>query len=347
MRIVIDCRFSGAKAGLGSYTREIASHLVLQAEAETYVLIVRDRAEPWLRRLEGRCEIVTADIPHYSLAEQTRLPGIIRGLAADLLFSPHFNVPAFCPVPYVVTIHDLILHRYPNQAPLPKQLAYRLLIRRAVAQARRIIAISDFVGGEIASMYGPGAAAKTSVVLEGVDDRFRPSSPEEIALVKGAYGITRAYFLYVGNAKQHKNVPLLLEAYRRSGVTDADLLLLTGGPEAAALEPLPAGTRFIRGVPDEDLPALYGGARALLTASLYEGFCLPVAEALACGTPVIAADRTAIPQVASGRARLLEPEAGTFADALRDPPPRGAPFVIGHWEDTARATRALLLDALA
>lgn len=347
MRILIDCRFSGAKAGLGSYTREIATRLVLQAGAESYVLLVRGHEEQWLKPLEGRCEIVTADIPHYSLAEQTRLPGIIRGLRADLLFSPHFNVPAFCPVPYVVTIHDLILHRYPNQASLPKQLAYRLLIRRAVAHARRIIAISDFVGGEIASKYGPRASAKTSVILEGVDGRFRPSPPEEITRVKHAYGIARDYFLYVGNAKQHKNVPVLLEAYRRSGVADADLLLLTGGPEAAALEPLPAGARFLRGVPDEDLPALYGGARALLTASLYEGFCLPVAEALACGTPVIAANRTAIPQVASGRARLLEPDADAFAGALRDPPPRGEPFVIGHWEDTARATRALLLDALA
>lgn len=344
MRIVIDCRFSGAKAGLGSYTRAIASNVVRLAESEQYTLIVRNADEPWLADVRQYCTVVAADIPHYSLAEQVRLPSLIRSLGADLLFSPHFNVPMRCPVPFVVTIHDLILHRYPNQAPFLKQLAYRLLIRHAVRSAGAVIAVSSFVQEEIAAAYGSGAAAKTAVILEGVDERFVPAPPDAVTRVLATHCITRDYFLYVGNAKQHKNVPLLIEAYRRAGVQDADLVLVSGGAEARALEPLPPGVRFARDVSDADLPALYTGARALVTASLYEGFCLPVAEALACGGPVVATNRTAIPQIASGRTLLLEPDADAYAAALRSPPPRGEPFVIGRWEQTARETRDLLLN---
>lgn len=345
MRIVIDCRFSGVAAGLGSYTRAIASRLALMATSECYTLIVRNPNEPWLNALADVCTILPADIAHYSLAEQTRLPSIIRGAGADLLFSPHFNVPLRCPVPFVVTVHDLILHRYPNRSNLLKRAAYRALIDRAIHRARAVIAISDFVREEIVSTYGPMAAAKTSVVLQGVDERFKPAPRDDIDRVRAAYRLDRPYLLYVGNAKQHKNVPLLLEAYRRSGLEAVDFVLVTGGPEARSLEHLPRGARLLAGVPDADLPALYSGAHAFATASLYEGFCLPVAEALACGTPVIATNRAAIPQAAAGRALLLEPDADAYAAAFRDPPARTGSFVVGRWDHTARATRSILLAA--
>jgi len=346
IRIAVDCRFSGSLSGLGSYTRAIASHLVDASRGERYTLIVRSDKEEWLKALGQKCDIVVADIPHYSLAEQTKLPGIIRATGAKLLFSPHFNIPLMCPVPVVVTIHDLILHRYPNNASLFKRLGYRFLIARAIARSQSIIAISSFVGREIAETYGNTAAAKTSVVLEGVEKRFVPASSEEVERVKHAHGISRPYFLYVGNAKQHKNVRLLIDAYKKSGVTDTDLLLVTGGAEAAVLEPLPEGCRFIRNVSDADLPALYTGAKALLTASLYEGFCLPVAEALACGTPVIATDRTAIPEVAAGHALLVEPTLDDFSRAMHSALPRRTPYVAGRWEDTAGITRTILLESL-
>lgn len=346
IRIAVDCRFSGGLSGLGSYTRAITSHLVDASRGERYVLIVRSDAEEWLNPLRGKCDIIVADIPHYSLAEQTQLPGIIRKAGVRVLFSPHFNVPFLCPVPSVVTIHDLILHRYPNSASLFKRLAYRVLIRHAIQKARAVIAISSFVGKEIAEMYGPAALAKTSVILNGVEKRFTSASEEDIARVKQAHNITRPYFLYIGNAKQHKNVRALVEGYAKSGVRDADLLLVTGGSEAAALEPLPDGCRFVRTVSDADLPALYSGARAFVTASLYEGFCLPVAEALACGTPVIASDRSAIPEIASGHALLIEPDAEHIARALHSALPKRTPYVSGRWEDAAGMTRTVLLESL-
>lgn len=344
MHIVIDCRFSGTLSGLGRYTREIASGLVKQAQSVQYSLIVRSKQEEWLQELDGKCQIIVADIAHYSMAEQVKLPSIIRSLRADLLFSPHFNVPFFCPIPFIATIHDLILHRYPNNASLPRRMAYRVLMHRTVRRAKGLIAISTFVQQELRQNYGASAARKASVVYQGVDERYVPQKPEDIAAMKNRLQIKHEYFLYVGNAKQHKNVSALIDGFVQSGVQHMELLLVTGGPEAAALQPLPHGVRFLKGISDADLPLLYAGAKALLTASLYEGFCLPVAEALACGTPVIASNRTAIPEIADGHALIIEPIPQDFAEAMRNPPPASAAHVVGRWQDTARRTREILLQ---
>lgn len=316
------------------------------SRGERYVLIVRSASEEWLKDLKERCDIVVADIPHYSLKEQTELPNVIKATRAKLLFSPHFNVPYRCPVPFVVTIHDLILHQFPNNASLAKKIAYRILIRRAVTQASSVIAISSFVKGEIASRYGKSVLEKTMVIHQGVHERYVPAQQSDIDRIRSVYDITRDYFLYVGNAKQHKNVPALINGFVKAALPDTELILVTGGPEARALEPLPANVRFVTGVPDEDLPVLYSGANALLTASLYEGFCLPVAEALACGTPVIAADRTVIPEIAAGHALLIEPTAEAFARAMHSSLPRPKPFNVGGWKKTAEMTRTVLLEAM-
>lgn len=316
------------------------------SRGERYVLIVRSASEEWLKDLKDRCDIVVADIPHYSLKEQTELPNVIKATRAKLLFSPHFNVPYRSPIPFVVTIHDLILHQFPNDASFMKKIAYRILIRRAISKASSVIAISSFVKGEIASRYGKRAFEKTMVIHQGVDERYVPSSQSDIDRIRSAYKITREYFLYVGNAKQHKNVRALIDGFRKAALPDIEFLLITGGQEARSLEPLPSNVRFVSGVPDADLPTLYSGAKALLTASLYEGFCLPVAEALACGTPVIAADRTAIPEIAAGHALLIEPTAEAFARAMHSSLPRPQPFNVGGWKKTAEMTRTVLLEAM-
>jgi glycosyltransferase involved in cell wall biosynthesis len=332
--VLIDCRFAALHAGLGRYSRELVTHLLRRPSAVRYILLVRDRTEAWI---PAGAETIVADIPHYSLREQTVLPGIIRRAKADLFFSPHFNVPVFCTVPFVVTVHDLILHRYPNQASAIKRMAYRAIIGHAVRSSKAIVSVSDFTASEIAREYGSAATAKSVVIREGVSDRYYPVA------VKAR---TRPYFLYVGNAKQHKNVQMLLDAFHRADLRDIDLLLVTGGKEAQSLS-LPPNAYLLREVSDTDLPAIYSGARALVTASLYEGYCLPVAEALACSCPVIAANRTAIPETAAGHAMLIEPTVDAFAAAFKHPPTDRSRFVAGTWEKAAAETEALLLKILS
>ncbi len=344
MRVAIDCRFAATESGLGRYTREMARHLLLRDDAVEYVLLTRGAAEPWLRDLPQRFTQVTVPHKHYSLGEQLLLPSIVRSTGADIFFAMHFNVPWFCPVPFVATIHDLILHAYPNDAGALKSFVYRLLMKRTVRRARSLVAVSRFVAEELGRTYGAGVADKLTVIREGAGEAFHPRSQEEQARACAMFGIERPFYLYVGNAKQHKNVQVLLDAYAAAGDTGRDLILVTAGEEASSLR-MPKGARRITGVVDDALAALYSAADAFVTASLYEGFCLPVLEASQCGCPIIAARTSAIPEIVPQGSALPEPTVEAFSLALRTPPVRPVKAVQASWEKAAEQVAASLLSA--
>ncbi len=344
MTIAIDCRFASTLSGLGRYTRELARELARELVKHRtadmcYILLVQSKDEEWLLDLP-QVRLYEVAIPYYSLAEQLQFPSMIRDTGADLLFSPHFNVPLSCPIPFVVTIHDLILHRYPNSASFLKRLAYRTLIKHAIQKAESIIAISNFVKKEITDAYGVSLSSKIHVIREGVSPLYHPLDAFHSDAVRKKYGIERPFFLYVGNAKEHKNLPFLIDAFTKAGDTGHDLVLVCGGKEAEAL-PLPPHVKRIKGVADMDLPALYSCAEACVTASLYEGFCLPVAEALACGCPVIATNLPVIEEIASGHAFLIEPTTEAFTKAFTQSYQHTDPFIVGTWEKTAQETASI------
>lgn len=345
--IGIDCRFAATESGLGRYTRELVAHLLRRDDALRYALFVRDPSEPWLASLppSPRSSLHTTRSPHYSLSEQLRFPLSIRSAGADFFFSPHFNVPLLCPVPFVVTVHDLILHRFPNEASPLRRIAYRTVMQHAVARARAVIAVSRFTGDEICGAYGERVRSKIAVISEGVSEQFRRRPQAECAAVLAKHGLPAAFFLYVGNAKQHKNVQTLIDAFAAAGDPQAHLVLVTGGGEASRLR-LRERVRLLPDVDDADLPVLYSAARAFVTASLYEGFCLPVAEAAACGCPIVATRRGAIPEVAPPGALLVEPTIEALARALRAPPLEAAERRNGSWSDAAEQTAAVLAAAL-
>ena len=343
--IGIDCRFASSSTGLGTYTRNIALGLSRELADDHIVLFVKDPSAQWLRGLAGSPTLIAVSAPHYSLAEQTIFPYRIRQSGIDILFSTHFNVPLLCACPYVVTIHDLILHKFPNAASFFKRAVYRAVIGRSVRDARSIIAVSDYTASELRNAYGTAAFKKTTVIPEGVDPSFRKITPEECAPVLRRYGLESGFFLYVGNAKQHKNVQMLIDAHAKSD-SQTPLLLVTGGSETGNLR-LSSAVKMISNVPHTDLPALYSSARAFVTASLYEGFCLPILEARACGCPVIASALTAIPEVAGPHAMLLNPNVDAFASAFRNPPTDyDNPGDTYRWQTTAAKTAAILRNAL-
>ena len=335
--IAIDCRFAATNSGLGRYTRELVRRMT-SAQDLKCILLTQSMQESWIPQ---GAAVIEAPIPHYSLAEQTRLPQIIRSTNADVLFSPHFNVPYRCPIPFVITVHDLILHHYPNRASALKQFFYRRLMKRAVSQASAIVTVSNFVAKELSIAYGSSIQSRLRVIPEGVDESYGPIDANRIREVMSIHDIQTPYFLYVGNAKQHKNVQVLIDAFSLLPASDVQLILVTGGAESAALR-LAERVRILSNVAEEHLPAFYAGANLFVTASLYEGFCLPVAEALACGCPVIASNRSAIPEVAHGRAMLVEPTIQGVLEAFRMPPTDRTPYRVGSWDEAAQATAALL-----
>lgn len=344
--IGIDCRFAATHSGLGRYTRELVAHLLLRNDPVHYALFVHSSDHRWIPAdTSASHSLHHAPFPHYSLSEQLMFPWTLRRSRIDLLFSPHFNIPLLCPVPFAATIHDLILHRYPNQASALRRASYRMTMRHTVRKARALIAVSKFTADELAKTYGNNIRKKITVIHHAVSGEFRRrNAAAECGVVLKKYDLRKPFFLYVGNCKEHKNVQTLINAYDSLKIKDTELALVTGGKESWNLK-LHAGVRVLRDVSESDLPCLYYFAVAFATASLYEGFGLPVIEAAASGCPVIAANRGSLPEVAPPGSRIVEPTVAAIAEALRDPP---HPPDAGKrtWEEVADQTFAVLSNAL-
>lgn len=203
----------------------------------------------------------------------------------------------------------------------------RLWLARAKAAARaadRVITDSASSARDIADLCGPGVAERTSVVPLGVDlDRFRPAPPDEIARVRDAYGIRDPYVFFVGNLEPRKNLVGLVAAIDTLNATDRPIrLLVAGRPLYAATETLAAIERSphaqrLGWVPNDDLVPLLSGAAAFCFPSHYEGFGLPVLEALACGTPVVCSQRGSLPEVGGEAPFYSGTDPRTIAEALR------------------------------
>lgn len=342
LKIGIDCRFAGTQSGLGRYTRELVSALLRRKDDADYTLFVSGSDHSWLPSAKNY-NLQPTTSRHYSLSEQLRFPWTLKTSGIDLLFSPHFNVPLFCPVPFVATIHDLILHRYPNQASGWKRRAYRAVMKHAVRKARALIAVSAFTTREIASVYGKECKRKITVIHEAVSQEFGKKSGAACAAVLQRYGLKKAFFLYVGNCKEHKNVQTLIDAYRSLRTRETELVLVTRGKESKNLR-LVEGARILTDVSDHDLPCLYFFAASFVTASLYEGFGLPVLEAAASHCPIIVTNRGALPEIAPPGAKIVEPTVEAIADALREPPEASDPGKMRTWDEVAEETITVLKE---
>jgi glycosyltransferase involved in cell wall biosynthesis len=233
-----------------------------------------------------------------------RLARALGGLTAnDLFFSPGYNTPLFCASPFVFTICDLC-HIYCPEISSPMiRLYYATVMKRACHRATSILTISEFTRAQIVEWSGV-SPDKVCNVGCGVDPSYGPEGD--------LYGLPFPYLLSVSNRKRHKNEFRVVEAFARAGFGTELHLVFTGSPtpelaDCVARHRVNALVHFTGPVPEEKLPSLYRGAEALVFPSLYEGFGLPLLEAMACGIPVLTANTTALPEVAGGAAVLVDP----------------------------------------
>jgi len=297
MRVGIDAR-KIADFGIGTYIRGLLRALVELGTGDEYVAFAPEGVA-----LPRGIEHVAVDAPHYSIREL-----IVVGRAADrakldVFHAPHYVVP-FTHVPIVVTIHDLIhLHR-PLRNPLAPLYA-RTMIGRAARKAARVLTVSESVKRDLIAELGCDEQ-KIVVTPNGVDEIFfrRAESPP------------LHYFIYAGNDKAHKNVTTLVEAFARVRREMPEArLVLAGAPFERFRGREGVDARGF--VPIEELAALYRGAIALVLPSIEEGFGLPAAEAMACGTAVITSNAASLREIAGEAALHVDAhDAGAFAEAM-------------------------------
>lgn len=270
---------------------------------------------------EVRCPVPAVRRPARLAWEYSLLPLQAARAGVDVLFSPGFTAPTRPWYRSVVTIHDM----QPEDLPENFDPAYHFVLTRLMRQAARtaahILTVSEHAKRRIVAVYGVPDEKITVSPLAAESVYFQPVAATEIARVRAKYGLYAPYILSVATLHPHKNLDALIDAYLAlrqmggTGETPAQLALIglrgtaTTKLEAKIREAGGEGEIILTGwVPDADLPALYAGATVYVSPSRYEGFGIPVLEAMASGTPVITTTATALPEVAGDAALLVHPD---------------------------------------
>ncbi len=312
------------QAGIHQYITQTLRHLSWEEEGPDYILYTQYGSE--LERSNPGLTVVGSRWPTDSRLvriawEQLAWPASAARRKIDLLHSMAFVTPWISPCPTIVTVYDLSFVRYPDRFPAMQRLYLSTQTARSCRQARRVITISESSRQDVHRLYGV-PLERIDVVNPGVDEVYQPLPEDDVAAFRQREGLPSRFVLHVGTLQPRKNIPLLLEAFAR--IPDPDLqLILVGGKGWLydeifhRVEALGLGdrVRFTGYVPEQDLPLWYNAAALFVLPSVYEGFGMPVIEAMACGTPVIAARTSSIPEAAGEAAALFDPQS---VDELAD-----------------------------
>ena len=330
MHIAIDAHSVGTQlAGNETYAVNLIEALAQIDQVNQYTLYVtRDEA---VARFADRWPNfqVKRTLPHTPLV---RIPLTLlvelRRSPVDLLHV-QYTAPPFARCPIVSTIHDLSFEHLPETFTRRSRAQLRLTVRRTARKAARILTLSEFSRRDIIETYAVNPD-RVLVTPAAAPARFAPVENEtELKEIRERYRIKANYLLSLGSLQPRKNLARLIEAYaslqKLCSNDQLPQLVFAGKPgwlddeiyRAARRENRNESIKFVGYVPEKDLPALYSGAICFVYPSFFEGFGLPVLEAMQCGTPVIAGNRTSLPEVTGEAALLFDPfDSGALAEAI-------------------------------
>jgi alpha-1,3-rhamnosyl/mannosyltransferase len=348
--------------GIGRYTFNLTRRLTQLLNKDEQLILLRNPTWPSLWDLTAlaskQVEVVDIPVSPFSLRQQWGIPHLLRRYQADLYHSPYHLMPYHPGVPTIVTVYDLIPLVHPQSVSVRARLFFRWTTKLAVRTAHHIITISAATRRDLVTTYAVPQERITTIPA-GVDSTFRPQPSNVIAALRARLCLPEHYVLYVGINKPHKNLVRLIDAWAlviRSSISGYDLVIAgyedpryrEARNRAAALDL--DTVRFLGNIAEADLPVLYSGAALFVFPSLYEGFGLPVLEAMACGAPVACSNTSSLPEVAGQAAVLFDPVdveaiAAAMMEMLRDADRRAELARRGReraaqfsWEQTARQT---------
>ena len=328
--IGIDARLYGTRhGGIGRYTEELISNLLQIDQKNQYVFFIYDKkdGEAIAKKAEeckAKVECVHTPYRWYSLKEQLLMPGAIKRAKVDIIHFTHFNVPLLYRDPYVVTIHDLIIHHFPDEraTTLPKWLykikllGYKKVTKHAVEKARAIIAPSEFGKQDLLRFYDI-PKDKIRVICEGVSElritnyelRINGKTDNQESKAQLKTKNLLPYLLYVGSFYPHKNIERLIDAFHILRTKhNLDIKLVLVGKKdyfqkqaqkylTTKYSLLTTLCIFYGRASDDELAELYQNASLFVFPSLYEGFGLPPLEAMSFGVPTMASNASCIREV--------------------------------------------------
>ncbi|HLY31012.1 MAG TPA: glycosyltransferase family 1 protein [Ktedonobacterales bacterium] len=276
------------------------------------------------------------------LWEQLALPGMLRRMDAQVFHAPVNILPLRLPCASVVTVHDLAFLRYPQYFRPARRLYQRFFTRQSVRAASRIVAVSASTRNDLIDLLGvdPG---RVQVIYPCIADDFRPiSDPATLATFRATHNLPESYILFLGTLEPRKHLETLAQAYAVARAMESDLPpLVIAGAKGWYYQPLFERTRalgvadqvrFVGYVARDEQPLWYAAASLFVYPSVYEGFGLPVVEALACGTPTITTNVSSLPEAGGSLALQVHPGDGNeLAYVMRE-----------AWRDTALHQRVLL-----
>lgn len=344
--------------GIGRYVTCLARAMAPLLEPGERLTILHHPARPLAAEPPGGLQGIPCAFSPFSPAQQVTLPRLLRRLRADRYHSAYILMPYAPGVPTLLTVYDLIPLLFPQQSTPRARLFIRLATRLALHAAARVIAISNATRRDYLVHFRV-APERIQTIPLAADPAFRPQTAEVTARVRAQYGLPDRYLLYLGSNKPHKNLVRLVEAWGMLQPQSLPLVIAGAwdprypAPRQRA-EALGLGNSilWLGPVAEADLPAIYSNALLFTFPSLYEGFGLPVLEAMACGTPVVCSNASSLPEVVGDAALLADPLdtdalAAAIAHALRDESLRQELRARGlararlfTWEATARQTLA-------
>ncbi len=312
------------RTGVGNYTHELI-HALAASEDRPQMTLLSNR--PIFGRYEQLGHIQENHFPSNWLWMQLRLPRLLAESDLQLVHFPNNALPLASPVPTVLTIHDASLFLYPHHHPWRRRLALRTIMRHAALKADAIITVSHYAKANL-SQFLPVPPEKIQVIHEAAGSQFRqPITCQQRITIRKKYQLPDNFLLYVGTLEPRKNLARLLQAYARLlGVQPAykSIPLVIAGLEGwgahslaqqIAENRLQQHVHYIGFVDEADLPALYSAAKLFVFPSLHEGFGLPPLEAMACGTPVLTSQGSAMQEICGAAAHYVDP---LSVDALTD-----------------------------